>query len=319
MSVTAEFRIGLVVVRTDRALASWAADHHGIFHGGILDELGITHADRKYRTDTGRWLALHQGAYQIAGTPVTWRGELLAACWAGGTRAVASHRSAAALWELPGADRSTTEITCPRWRRARHGGLIAHETMALGPPDITNIDNIPCTTIERTIFDMCGRGGAGFADLLFDSALRRDLTTIERLIATRDRLAKRGRRGAARFRAALELRDPAAAIPESAPERMLAHMLVGLGLPTPVFQFVVRDADSRFLARADLAYPDAKVLVEYDSYQEHTGKVALVRDSARRNALVAQGWSTITATHADLRDRAHRIAGELRQLLRAAS
>jgi very-short-patch-repair endonuclease len=94
-------------------------------------------------------------------------------------------------------------------------------------------------------------------------------------------------------------------------------MLVALGLPEPVFQFVVRDRTGNFLARADLAYPDAKVLVEYDSYRHHSGKVALVRDSARRNALVAEGYATITATPADLRNRAHRLAAEIRQILRA--
>jgi very-short-patch-repair endonuclease len=100
---------------------------------------------------------------------------------------------------------------------------------------------------------------------------------------------------------------------------MLARMLVDLGLPEPVFQFVVRDEAGSFLARADLAYPDARVLVEYDSYQEHTGKAALVRDSARRNAVVAEGWAAITATPADLRNRAHRLGTEIRRLLRTES
>ena len=62
------------------------------------------------------------------------------------------------------------------------------------------------------------------------------------------------------------------------------------------------------MARVDLAYPDAGILIEYDSFQEHVGKLALVRDSARRNALTALGYVTLTATPEDLRDRASRLA-----------
>ncbi len=52
----------------------------------------------------------------------------------------------------------------------------------------------------------------------------------------------------------------------------------------------IRDRDGRLVARADFAYPDLKIAIEYDSYAHHVGKEALVRDSARRNAVVALGW-----------------------------
>jgi very-short-patch-repair endonuclease len=241
---------------------------------------------------------------------------LLAACWAGGDRAVASHRAAAALWRLPGGDDGVIEVTCPRWRRSRHDGLVVHESTRLDEVDVTEVDRIPCTSLERTIFDMCGTGGAALADLLLDSALRRRLTTLPRLIATRDRLAKRGRRGAAGFRSAVDSRDPSMAPAESEPERMLARFLVKNGLPTPVHQFVVRDRDHCFVARVDLAYPDAGVVIEYDSAEYHVGKVALERDSARRNAMVSLGIFVVTATSADLRDRARALSAQIEPLLR---
>jgi len=302
-------------VQADELLTTAAAESHGVFNVAMLDQLGIPHADRHYRTETHRWVRLHSGVYRIAGAPVTWRGELLAACWAGGTRAAASHRSAAALWDLPGAVVDLAEITCPRWRRARHEGLIVHETLALGAADITIVDHIPCTSIERTLFDMCGTGGSGLADLLIDSALRRRLTTIERLLATRDRLAKRGRRGGANFRSAMDRRDPSAALPESEPERMLARYLVANGLPAPVHQHVVRNRRNLFVARVDLAYPEAGVMIEYDSAAHHLGKIALERDSIRRNAMTSLGLRVVTATAADLRDRARQLTIQLKPLL----
>lgn len=298
----------------DERLTAIAALHHGIFSASHLDDLSFSKHERQWRLDTGRWERVHGGAFRITGAPETWRGDLLAACWAGGTRAVASHRSAAALWGLPGG-KERLEITCPRWRRARHDGLIVHESTRLEPVDVAAIDRIPCTSVERTIFDMCGAGGPGLADLLFDNALRRDLTTIDRLVATRDRLAKRGRKGGAQFRQALERHDPTAALPESEPERMLARYLVESGLPAPVHQHVVRDQANRFVARVDLAYPDHGIVIEFDSAAHHTGKIALERDSTRRNAMTSLGLMVITATAADLRDRARRLTKQVRPLL----
>jgi very-short-patch-repair endonuclease len=210
-----------------------------------------------------------------------------------------------------------SEITCPRWRRARHEGLIVHESTRLDTIDVTVVDRIPCTSIERTIFDMCGAGGSGLADLLIDNALRSRLTTVRRLVATRDRLAKRGRRGAANFRGAVDRRDPSAGLPESEPERMLARYLVANGLPAPVHQHVVRDSAGRFVARVDLAYPEAGVMIEYDSAAHHLGKIALERDSIRRNAMTSLGLRVVTATGADIRDRARRLTVQLKLLLRA--
>src|SRR5439155_25869835 len=142
------------------------------------------------------------------------------ACWAGGQRAVASHRSAAALLGLPSARKDVFEISCPRWRRARHGGLIVHETSLLEPVDIDTVDGIPCTTAERTIFDLARFSTPRMLDVIIDNAIRRDLTTAAALVATTARLATRGRPGGRRFKAVIAERTPATPIPESAPERL---------------------------------------------------------------------------------------------------
>jgi hypothetical protein len=197
--------------------------------------------------------------------------------------------------------------------------LIVHESTRLDRIDVDVVDQIPCTSIERTLFDMSGTHGTALTDLLIDSALRRRLTTVEKLVTTRDRLAKRGRRGAANFRTAVNTRDPAAALPESEPERLLARFLMENGLPAPVHQYVVRDMTNRFVARVDLAYPEFGVVIEYDSVLHHTGKVALERDSVRRNALTSLGLSVVTATGVDLRDRARRLSAQVRPLLHSRS
>jgi predicted transcriptional regulator of viral defense system len=296
----------------DVLIAAVAAAHHGVFSLRHLQKHKVSHRARQHRLDSGRWIQVHARAYRIAGTPASWRSDLLAACWAAGSRAVASHRSAAMLWELPGRREDLVEITCPRWRRARHDGLLVHETTRLSLRDVTTTDAIPVTTVERTIFDLCAVTSSTTADLAIDNALRRgltDLATLERLLR---RVGGRGRPGTQRFRALLQDRSPNLALTDSERERLLLRMLRRHGFPSPIPQFEIRDDDGRLIARPDFAYPDRKIAIEYDSYQEHTGKVALVRDSARRNAIVARGWAPIAATAEDLRRGGHQLASDLR-------
>src|SRR3954447_25592777 len=218
----------------DRTVADLARAHHGLFHAGHLRELGVTKAIREQRLHAGRWERVADGVYRINGAPATWRSEILTACWAGGDRALASHRSAAALWDLPGGTRAYAEILAPRWRRTRTPALVVHESKLLTSDDVDAVDAIPVTTIERTIFDLARRNTYSGVDILVDSALRRRLTTLCRLTAACERLATKGRPGAARFRTVIGTRVEEAGIPESPPERLLARAFVGQGLPEPV-------------------------------------------------------------------------------------
>jgi very-short-patch-repair endonuclease len=293
------------------ALVSEIAElNHGVFGAHHLRDLKVPPHERKYRLRVGRWVPVREGAYRMAGTPLTWRGHVLAAIWAGGVRAIASHRTAAELWELPGRSDRRVEVTCPRWRRARHDGLVVHETRILGPADLTIVDGIPVTTVTRTIFDLAAVCGSSTVDLAIDNALRRRLTTPSDLRATLDRVAGRGRAGTQRLRGLL---DDRGVVTESEGERLLLRMLERHGLPRPVVQFEIRDDDGHLVARVDFAYPDLKIAIEYDSYEHHVGNAALVRDGARRNAVIARGWLPITATAADLRNEGHRLAFDLRR------
>jgi very-short-patch-repair endonuclease len=297
---------------TDRAVADIASRQHGLVTLDQLAELGFTRRQRQWRLRTGRWDSPYTGVYGISGRPQSWRSDLLAACLAGD--GVASHCSAAALWDLPGGRRDRVELITERWEREKHAGLIVHESLVLDDQDKLSVDGIPATSIERTIFDLCAECPEVVVDMAIDRALGRELLDHDRLVVTEARLAKRGRRGAAKFHRIMARRSDAARTPESAAERRLARALVAEGLPEPVVQYTVRDADGHFVARCDLAYPQWRIVVEYDSVQEHTGRGALLRDSARRNTITALGFTPLVATVDDLRNRGVRLASVIRQI-----
>lgn len=285
----------------DAAVARIAAAQYGVFGFHQLDGLPCSDDRRRHRLLTGRWEMPYDRVYRIAGVPPSWRGDLLAACLAGGPRAVGSHRSAARVHRIPGPDATLPEITCPRWRRARHGGLIVHETTTLGPADITVVDNIPVTTVERTIFDLAAVRSRTVVEMAIDSALRQELTTVDRLLTMLRRVGKRGRRGTRVVRGLLEELDADYVPTESERELMLLRVLRAHGLPEPDRQTVIRSRSGDFIARVDLAYPHLRIAMEYDSYQHHVGKRAIVRDNRRRNAITTNEWILLVATAEDVR------------------
>src|SRR5690349_8611282 len=119
----------------DHAIAALAEKQYGVFTARHATVIGFTRDQRDKRVRSGRWSMEHPGVYRIAGAPISWRGQILADCWSVRGLAVASHRTAAALWNVPGGREGFVEITCDRWRRSRRPNLIVHETLSLRADD----------------------------------------------------------------------------------------------------------------------------------------------------------------------------------------
>jgi len=302
----------------DLVLARLAAGQHGIFDLHTLERIGFSPDQRKQRVRSGRWVRVHDGVYQMGGAPVTWRGNVLAACLAGGSSTVGSHRSAAAVWGVDGGRKEIREILGPRWRRTFEPGLIVHETKVLDPRDVTVVDAIPVTTIERTLLDLGAVVHPHIVERAVETALRREMTSLPDLRATVCRLGRRGRNGVGVLRRIIDERDPDRRLTESSMEMLLMQAIRAHGLPEPVPQHTIFD-HGRFVARVDAAYPDLRVALEYESIEWHTGKAALIRDSARRNAVVAAGWLPVAVTVEDLRTGGHRVCDQIRRIRRRAA
>lgn len=302
----------------DHALHALVEQQHGVFDHHLLRQLGITQRQADIRVASGRWTRPFAGVYRIAGTPVTWRSSLLAAVLAGGARSGASHRSGAALWHVEGGDKRIQEIHCPRWRRSHHAGLVVHESKALDARDLTVIDAIPVTTVERTLLDLGAVRHPLTVERAVETALRRELTSLPDLLSTVRRLGKRGRNGAGVLRRILDERDPDRRLTESNMEMRMLQVLRTHGLPPPTTQYEIRH-QGRFVARVDAAYPDLRIALEYESFEWHTAKAALVRDSARRNAVVGADWRPIAVTWEDLRTGGQQVCSEIRRARQRAA
>ena len=120
---------------------------------------------------------------------------------------------------------------------------------------------------------------------------------------------------ARRFGPVAGLRVRWATVPDGDVTARGRHRCTSAGLP-PVPQCRVSRADGVFVARVVLAYPAAKVAVEYDGAW-HGAPGELRRDRRRINALVAAGWRVRYVTAAGLY-RPDEVVARVRTLLAAA-
>jgi hypothetical protein len=236
----------------DLALAKIASAHDGVFTLGDAEDAGLSKRQVRLRAQ-GEWVRMYPGVFRMPAAPQTWAGDLRAARFAGEPNAVISHRSAAKIYDLPGGRGDLVEMTCPRWRRTQTDGLVVHESTFVHPNDVQLVDDLPVMRPERVVFELASRyRSPDFLERVLHAARRKRLITLESTTRVFDRLAGRGRHGVVVFRLALERWEAlGAAHTESEMETMLVQVLRRRGLPLPVLQYEVFDANRRFVARPE--------------------------------------------------------------------
>jgi very-short-patch-repair endonuclease len=304
--------------RHDLDLARLAEARHGIFDVSDARTIGLSLRQCEYRIRAGLWIQVFEGVFRLPGSILSTRGRLAAICRVVRFDAAVSHRSAALIWDLPGARDDVVEITSRHRLRAQRRGIVGHESRALREVDRTEEDGIRVTTAARTVLDLGAVCGSAVVEMALDRALRRKLTTFAEMQELLAAVGKRGRAGVGVLRKILDARDPDQAPTESEMETMLRRVLRRHGLPDPVPQYVIRDRGG-FVARVDFAYPAQRIAIEYDSLEHHLGTRAHLRDNARRLRIEACHWAVVVATVADVRNGGELLVRAIRARGRARS
>lgn len=291
--------------------AATAAAQYGLITLTQARACGLSAQAIQRRITTGKWEIVLPRIYRIAGTPCSWHQSLMAATlWAGEGSAV-SYRSAGALWRLGGYPADLVEISTTGRVRKRPPGIIVHRPRRLLSGEITRIDGIPVTTPARTLIDLCATRRAGRAERALDEVLRRRLTYLDELRNYLRLEARRGRPGVTLMRALLDARNPGYVPPDSELERDLEKLIIGSNrLPTPVRQYPVFE-DKRLMRVFDLAYPEALLGIEAQSWQHHGGRIEWSKDQTKDNAAAPLGWLTLRYTRFDVDERPAEVVDEI--------
>ena len=228
--------------------------------------------------------------------------------------AVVSHLTAAALWglEVPLVEPDPrVHLTVPAATRLRHRADRWIHCADLPAARVQLRRGVPLTSPGRTWLDLAATIPPAALLALADQMLARHYPSLEftRLIAEAG--PARGVRVARRV---ARLADPLAGSPM---ESVLRWLILQAGLPRPVLQHRVRDADGRFVGTVDLAWPTAKVLVEFDG-NVHRERRVFVADLRRQNGLVVAGWTVLRFSSADVLGRPEWVIAMIRAALTAA-
>jgi hypothetical protein len=282
MTLTDEIR-NTVTARTSR--------QHGLITRRQAEDDGMTRAAIRHRLRSGAWIDCGNGVYRVAGVPETPRSRLLEHVLRAGPDAVASHRSAAALLGIPGFDVGALDVTVPADGPRRTGTTI-HESDRLPPHHRRTVDGIPCTSLARTLFDLCGMFGLrrmARAARALDNALARRLVTKAALWRVLDELKVQGRAGSTVLRLLLLERGGRTAAPESELERRFRDLVRAAGLPEPELQVDLGSCD-HWIGRVDFLFRDARLVVELDGRLGHTELLDQEADDRRDEALTKAGF-----------------------------
>lgn len=175
-------------------------------------------------------------------------------------------------------------------------------------PDLfLDTEGVPVTTALQTAWDVAALEPVGTAVAALDGMVRSSSVTVPEL----DALARNGsgRWGVTRVRRAFGLVDPRA---ESPPESRVRVACVLAGLdPVPQYGVDVRG----FVAHVDLAFPEARLAVEYEGAYHFEGD-RIVLDDERYAALREAGWTVLRLSAADLHDL-DAVVARIRQTLAA--
>lgn len=186
--------------------------------------------------------------------------------------------------------------------RIRRAGVVGRR-LNVDAVDIVEVRGIRCTSPVRTWAELAESLSVAQLTAVADALLarRRPLATKAELEAMHLRLL--GGRGSVNRRRALELASDRA---ESPRESLLRVLLVTAGLPEPECNVEIFD-DGRFVARVDLFYRQARLIVEYDG-DHHRDARQWSKDQRRRSELESLGYRFTVVTARDFDDPAALIA-----------
>ncbi len=193
-----------------------------------------------------------------------------------------------------------------------YGGVVVHRRE--GAPLVIK-NGRPLTSPAWTAVEVARSLRRPRALATLDAALRsKTCDTAGLLDAAR---AQAGRRGIVMVRDLIPMAKPEAESPMESEARLV--MLDG-GLPEPELQYEIIDYDGR-LWRVDFAWPDCRVIVEYDGFDHHSTPEDLRRDRQKRAALEEIGWRVNSVVCDDVRQHpvamVRRISAQLTRAIAA--
>jgi very-short-patch-repair endonuclease len=285
----------------DRVIQALAGRQHGVVTRMQLKAVGLSDRAIERRIQAGWLVRLYRGVYAVGHTALTTHSHLIAAVYACGPEALASHRAAGWLWGILRGSQPI-EVTAPRSRESRKE-FVVHRSRGIAEEDRAVIDGIPVTSLARTIVDLADDlPEKRLDDAVNEAEIQRrfDLKAVNRVL---ERLP--GRKGRHKLNRVLTAYRDVQPFTRSRAERLVFAMCRQHGLPTPQVNTWLGSEE------VDFYWPKQGLVLEFDGGAHRTTR-AFYTDRERDRSLAARGIHVVRATD---RDDPEKLAGQLRSIL----
>lgn len=286
-----------------------AESQHWLLSTSDLSGLGFDTNAIRQLVKEGLLQRVVRGLYRVRGTRSP--EQDIAAALRRHVGAVASHCSALFLHGLSDLSPAKPDFTVQVDSTGRTTLGRLHRSH-LPTDDVTRVRDLPVTSVQRSVVDAARYlTPERLADLLNVVLSERRIKVAGIVEVARRLETEPGRDGHAALRVAMgPWTDPIQ--PDTPAEAAVIRRISAAGLPKPVTQHRVFDNTGEFVARVDLAWPDERVVREYDSDRWH-GPERAERDELRLQRLESLGWSVDVIARQDLRPSARAWLNQLRR------
>jgi very-short-patch-repair endonuclease len=279
-----------------------AGRQHGIVKGKQVRQAGLTKQGIRRRVEAGWLVPQYRGVYAVGHTALTDKSHLVAAVYAGGDEALAGYRAAGRLWGILRGSQPI-EVTGPRSRELAKGFTL-HRSRCIHHEDRALVDNIPVTSLARTLVDLADvLPERQLANAVHEAEVKRlfDLKQVQRVL---DRLP--GRKGRHKLQRVLSAYRDVQPFTRSRGERLVLRMCEDHGLPLPRTNIWIDRQE------VDFHWPEAALVLEFDGGAVHRTTRAFYADRERDRSLAARGIHVVRATD---RDHPKALAEQLKTIL----
>lgn len=268
-----------------KRVAELAKRQHGVVSRAQLRGCGLSDDV----VDGCGWLhRVHRSVYAVGHTRLTIQGRWMAAVLACAPGALLTGRAALALHDVRPIPSGAIDVIVGVSGRRSRPGIRMHRSRHLHPDDCTVLDAIAVTTIGRTLLEYAVRERPGWLQVAVEEAHRRNLLDGRALDAL---LARNPHHpGTKKLETAIAQLDVEPPMTRSEPEKAFRALIVDYDLPRPQVNVLLHGE------LVDFYWPEARLVVEVDSYGFHKSRAKFEDDRRRDVKLQAAGERVLRFT-----------------------
>ncbi len=291
----------------DERIADVAGRQRGRIARRQLLAVGVSHSSIVWLVTKGRLLPSLRCVFCVGHAAATELGAETEALLSVRDGAALSHWSAAALLGLWTPAPREIEVVVDVWEGAANPGVQVHRSRILEPRDVWIRKGLPVTSPARTLLDIAVSATDRQLEVAFDRGIVERTLRRSHVADVLDRAG--GHRGRARLAALLEQERDASTMTESEPEERMLALIRQAGLPAPQVNFPFGNW------KLDFYWPDARFVVEVDSYTYHASRYRFERDRRKDNALRRADIEVMRIVRREIKDRSHGVIADVARAL----